>query len=107
MTAYITGIETVRLVMEVGGDKGKDVRRNAVDVNEGVPPLADVCQRSRNIPIKLRNVVKGEAIEEVSVLLGVVAQGLASELATIFRDVRRRIRRVLQLLIQSKSELRK
>ena len=46
MTAYITGIEKVRLGMEVGGDKGKDIQRNAVDVDEGVPPLADVCQHN-------------------------------------------------------------
>ena len=107
MTAYITGVETERLDTEVGGDKGKDVHRNAVDVNEGVPPLADVCQRSRNIPIELRNVVKGEAVEEVSVSLSAISQGLANEFMMIFHDVRRRICGVLQLLIQSKNELRK
>ena len=107
MTAYITGVETVRLGMEVDRDKGEDIKRNAVDVNEGVPPLADVCQRSRNIPVELRNVVNGEAVVEVSVSLGAIARGLASELVIIFHDVRRRIRRVLQLLVQSKNELRK
>jgi hypothetical protein len=44
---------------------GKDIQRNAVDADEGVPPLADICQRSRNIPVELRNVVKGEAVEEI------------------------------------------
>jgi len=46
MTAYMTGVETVRLGIEVGGDEGKDIQRNAVDVNERVPPFADACQRS-------------------------------------------------------------
>ena len=46
MTAYMTGPEKVRLGIEVGGDEGKDIQRNAVDVSEGVPPFADACQRS-------------------------------------------------------------
>ena len=66
MTAYVTGVETVRLGIEVGGDEGKDVQRNAVDMNERVPPLADVCQRGGSIPVELGDVVKGEAAEEVS-----------------------------------------
>ena len=69
MAAYIAGAETVRLEIEVGGDKGKDIQRKAIDVNERVPPLADVHQRGRNIPIELRNVVEGEAVEEISVSL--------------------------------------
>jgi len=70
MTAYVTGIETVRrLEMEVGGDEGKDVQRNAVDADEGVPPLADVCQRDRDIPVELGDFVKGEAVREVCVSL--------------------------------------
>ena len=74
MTAYITGTELVRLGVKMGGDEGKDIQRNAVDVNEGVPPLADVCQRSRNIPIELRNIVEGEAVEEVDVSLLKISQ---------------------------------
>ena len=46
MTAYLTGFEKVLLGREVGGDEGKDVQRNAVDVGEGVLPFADACQRS-------------------------------------------------------------
>ena len=53
----------------MGGDQGKDIRREAIDVNQGVPPLADVHQRGRNIPVELRNVVEGEAVEDVSVSL--------------------------------------
>ena len=59
ITAHITGIETIRLGMKVGGDERKDIQRNAVDADEGVPPLADVCQRSRDVAVELRNVVKG------------------------------------------------
>jgi hypothetical protein len=44
MTAYKTGAETVPLGREVGGDKGKDVHRDAVYANERVPPLADSRQ---------------------------------------------------------------
>ena len=66
ITAHITGIETIRLGMKVGGDERKDIQRNAVDADEGVPPLADVCQRGRSIPVELGDVVKGEAAEEVS-----------------------------------------
>jgi len=66
MTAYVTGPETVLLGEEVGGDEGKDVQRDTVDINEGVPPLADICQRGRSIPVELGDVVKGEATEEVS-----------------------------------------
>ena len=33
MAAYMAGVETVRLGMEVGGDEGKDVQRDAVDTN--------------------------------------------------------------------------
>jgi len=53
----------------VGGDEGKDIRRETIDVNEGVPPLADVRQRGRDVPVELRNVVEGEAVEDVSVSL--------------------------------------
>ena len=67
MTAYITGTETVRLGMKMGGDKGKDVQWNTVDVDEGVPPLADVCRRSRNISVELRDIVEGEAVGKADV----------------------------------------
>ena len=33
MTADMVGSETVHLGMEVGGDEGKDIQRNAVDGN--------------------------------------------------------------------------
>ena len=45
MAAHERGTETVLLGREVGGDEGKDIQRDAVDVNEGVLPLADGRQR--------------------------------------------------------------
>jgi len=69
MTAYIAGTETIRLGMKIGGDERKDIQRNTVDADEGVPPLADVCQRSRNVTVELRNVVKDKAMEEIGVSL--------------------------------------
>ena len=41
MAAYEGGIEAIRHAREMGGDQGKDVQREAVYGNEGVPPLAD------------------------------------------------------------------
>ena len=69
MAAYMAGVETVRLGMEVGGDEGKDVQRDAVDVNEGIPPLANVRQCGRDIPVELGDIVKGKAVKEVGVSL--------------------------------------
>jgi len=89
MTAYMTGAGTVRLGVEVSWDEGKDVQWNTVDVNEGVPPLADVCQRGRDIPVELGDVVKGGAVKEFSVLL-IITQDLARGSATVFHNVRRR-----------------
>ena len=45
MTAHGNGPESVLLGRKTGRDEGKDVQREAVDGDEGVPPLADVCQR--------------------------------------------------------------
>ena len=43
MTAHRSGMETVFLGGEVGGNEGYDIRRDAVDESEGIPPLADGC----------------------------------------------------------------
>ena len=59
MTAYMTGPEEVRLGREMDEDEGKNIQRHAIDVGQGAPPLADVCQRSRDVAVELRNVVKG------------------------------------------------
>ena len=67
MTAYESGLETI-LQKEMGGDQGKDVQRDTVYGNEGVPPLPDSRQRSRDILVELRNLIEGETIEQVSVL---------------------------------------
>jgi hypothetical protein len=67
MTTYKTGAETVLLGREMGGDEGKDIQRDAVYMNEGVPPLADSRQRGRGILVELRNLIDGETTEEVSV----------------------------------------
>ena len=61
MTTYKTGVETVLLGGEMGGDEGKDVQRDAIYANEGVPPLADIRRRGRGTLVKLRNIVEGEA----------------------------------------------
>lgn len=42
MTAHTTSIEMVLLGLEIGGDEGKDIQRDTVNGNEGVPPFADV-----------------------------------------------------------------
>ena len=67
-TAYESDPEPVRLGREMGGNQGKNLQRDAVYGNEGVPPLADGRQNGRDIPVKLRNLVEREAIERVSVL---------------------------------------
>ena len=69
MTAYESGPETVFLGREMGGDLRKDLRRNAIDVDERVPPFADIRQRGRGIPVELKNLIGGKAMEQVSVLL--------------------------------------
>ena len=51
----------------MGGDKGKDLQWDAVDRNEGVPPLADGDQRGRDVLVELRKGIKREAIDEVSI----------------------------------------
>jgi hypothetical protein len=67
MATNKTGAEMVPLGREMGGDEGKDIDWDAVYANEGVPPFADSCQRCGGILGELRNVVKGEPVEEVSV----------------------------------------
>ena len=69
MTTNETEAETVVLGREMGGDEGKDIQRDAVDGNEGVPPLADGDQRGRDVLVELRKGIKGEAIDQVSALL--------------------------------------
>jgi len=80
MTAYMTGAETVCLGMEMGGDEGKDIQRNAVDGSEGILPLADIRQCGRNTTVELRNSIEGETIGEGSVSFKL--QDLANESAT-------------------------
>ena len=47
---------------------------------ERVPPLADVRQCGRNIPVELGDIVRGEAVKEAGVLL-LITQDLARESA--------------------------
>lgn len=42
MTTHKTGAKTVLLDGEMGGDKGKDIQRDAVYAKERVPPFADI-----------------------------------------------------------------
>ena len=44
MTTDGSGVETILLRREVNGDEREDVQRDAVDVNEGVLPLANGCK---------------------------------------------------------------
>ena len=67
MTAHKAGTEAVLLRRKIGGDEGKDIQWDAVYRNEKVLPFTNARQRGRNIPVDLRNVVKSEAAEEVSV----------------------------------------
>ena len=66
VTAYESGAEPVSLGRKAGGDEGENLQWDAVDGNEGVPPLADNSQCGRNIAVELRNLFEGGAIEEVS-----------------------------------------
>ena len=43
MATHRSGMETVLLGGEVGRDEGKDIRRDAVDGDERVLPLANGC----------------------------------------------------------------
>lgn len=62
VTAHESGAELFLLKSEMGRDKRENVQRNAVDGNKGVPPLADIRQHCGNVLVKLRDVVKGEAV---------------------------------------------
>ena len=66
-TAYEGGPETILLGRDMGGDEGKNLQRDAVYGNEGIPPLADGGQHGRCIPVELTNFAEGEAIEKISV----------------------------------------
>lgn len=103
MTAYEAGAKPVPLEGEMGRDEGKDIQRDAVYVKEGVPPLPDIRQRGRDVLVELRNIVESKAAEEVSVSFLKISRASP----VIFRDLRRRICRMLQLLAQGEDELRK
>ena len=103
MAAYEGGSEPVRLGGEMGGDEGKNLQRDAIYGNEGIPPLADGRQRDRYIPVKLRNLVEREAIERVSMLSSCKTPAVG--LTMVFRDVQRRIHTALQLFVQGEDEL--
>jgi len=68
VTAHKAGTEAVVLGREMGRDEGKDIQRNTVYANERVPPLAEIRQCGREVPVELRNVIKGEAVWGVSAL---------------------------------------
>lgn len=105
MTAHKTGTKLVLLGTKMRGDEGKDIQRNTVYANERVPPLADIRQCDRNVPVELRNIIEDKVVEEVSVSSFKIASG--SIMSMIFRNVRWRVRRALQLLVQGKDEPRK
>ena len=57
MTAHKTREETVLLGREVGGDEGKEIQRDAVDVSDGVLPFTDNSKYGRNFALEVRNLV--------------------------------------------------
>ena len=69
MTAYKTCTEVVLLGREIGGYKGKDVQREAVDANERVPPFANSCQRDCGVVIKLGDLIQSDAVKVSSMYL--------------------------------------
>ena len=62
MTTHRSGVETVLLGRQVDGDETEDLQRDAIDVNEGVFPLTNGCQRGRDVPVELRDRVRGESV---------------------------------------------
>jgi hypothetical protein len=66
MTAHESGLETVLLGREMGGDEREDIQRNAVDGSEGVPPFTDDYKCGRNVAFESRYRVQVEATEVVS-----------------------------------------
>ena len=64
VTTNGTCVNEVRPEGEVGRDNGKNFLREAVDGDERVPPLADVCQRDRSVLIELRDHIEGEPVSK-------------------------------------------
>ena len=97
MAADESGVESVLLGREVGGDEGKNIERYAVDGGKRVPPFANGCQCGRCVPVELRNCIQGETAEEAS-------KSFLNQSGMVL-DSRRRIRHALQLLVESEDEL--
>ena len=64
MTAYESRPETVLLGFEMGGDERKDLRRDAVYANEGVPLPTDGHQCACYTPVEATNLIEGETISK-------------------------------------------
>ena len=47
---------------EMGRDEGENLQRETIDGDERVPPLTDSLQRSKGIPVELRNGIEGEPV---------------------------------------------
>ena len=100
MATNRSGIENVLLGIEVGRDERKDIRWDAVDGSEGVPPLANGCQRSRSIFVELGNDLQSETAR-------IISTSFVKELRMTFRNAQRRIRHTLELFVESEDELQK
>ena len=61
MAADETCAENVILNFEMGGDKAKDIKREAVDESKRVLQFAGSCKGGQNVPFELRNLVRGRA----------------------------------------------
>ena len=105
MTTYKTGVETVLLGGEMGGDEGKDIQRDAIYANEGVPPLADSCQCGRSILVESGNLFKGGGRAIVEVNTSFPGRTSRASPQRFFCHVRRGMGYTLQFLVESEDEL--
>ena len=81
---------------EVCGDEGENFRRDAIDGDERVSPLADSRQRGRSILVERRNCTEGELAfrrEDQCSLSTIV----------MLRDLRRTARGALQFPVQGED----
>ena len=84
---------------EVCGDEGENFRRDAIDGDERVSPLADGGQCGRSVVVELRDCIEGEPAFRKDHQCSLSA-------TFILRDLRRTVRDAFQFLVQGEDELR-
>jgi len=62
MTAYKYGRDQVLLGRSMGGNEGENIRWDAIDGGEQIPPFANSRQRDRDVLVELGNRIKGESV---------------------------------------------